>query len=206
VRAAARTALASPSLAEAPDEVSSSLGRWVLYFSVAAVGCAVDLATKGWIFDRVGMPGTERHIPIFGDVLRLETSLNEGALFGFGQGGQPVFIAMSVFAAISIVGWLWYGRGIEDRRLTLALGCVTGGIFGNLYDRLGLPGLKWNYPSDRVGEPVAAVRDWIHFQIPAISFDFPLFNVADSLLFCGVCFLLWQTFRAETHREQTAES
>lgn len=183
----------------------------MLYLTIVATGCAVDLATKSWIFARLGMPryasaDPDSYIPILGNILRLETSLNEGALFGFGQGGQPIFVLLSICAAAGIIGWLWYGRAIEDRWLTVALGSVTGGILGNLYDRLGLPGLTWNYPPDRFGQPVAAVRDWIHFQVQAISFDFPLFNVADSLLFLGVSFLLWQTFRAEARRQQPAES
>ena len=30
--------------------------RFVLFWALAAGGCAVDLATKRWIFDRLGMP------------------------------------------------------------------------------------------------------------------------------------------------------
>ena len=139
---------------------------------------------------------------MIGDILILETSLNEGALFGFGQGGSWIFVVLAFVAIAGILGWLSFGRAIQERGVALALGCIVGGILGNLYDRIGMPGLKWNYPPERVGEPVHAVRDWIHFQIQSIGFDFAVFNIADSLLVVGVSFLLWQTFRAEARRDQ----
>lgn len=177
----------------------------MLFFSVALVGCAVDITTKNWIFGRLGMPSGTKSLSVIGDILILETSLNEGALFGFGQGANWVFVALALVAITGILIWLSWGRAIEERWVSPALGCIVGGIIGNLYDRLGLPGYKWNYPADRVGEPVYAVRDWIHFQLQAISFDFAVFNIADSLLVVGVSFLLWQTFRAEVKRDRAAE-
>jgi lipoprotein signal peptidase len=47
-----------------------------------------------------------------------------------------------------------------------------------------------------VGEPVYAVRDWLHFEIAAIGFDWPVFNIADSLLVCGAALLFWHALRA----------
>jgi signal peptidase II len=67
---------------------------------------------------------------------------------------------------------------------------VAGGVLGNLYDRLGLPGLDWGIlRADRKGEPVYAVRDFVlvarHWP-PRNRWDvWPNFNVADSLLVCG---------------------
>lgn len=80
----------------------------------------------------------------------------------------------------------------------MALGCVTAGILGNLYDRLGLPGLKWNYaepPLHEVGDPVYAVRDWILVMIG--PYGWPNFNIADSLLVCGAAMLVWHAFWAK---------
>lgn len=189
-----------------PDRVASStLGRWLIYCSIAVGGCALDLATKSWIFGRLGMPGGG-YIPVVGEILVLETSLNEGALFGMGQGGGWLFVALGIVALTGILSWLAFGGGIHDRWLTVALASVSAGICGNLYDRLGLPGLLWNYPPDRIGQPVHAVRDWIHFEVKSIGFDFPVFNIADSLLVVGVTFLLWQTFRAEARRTQPTTS
>jgi len=185
--------------------------RYVLFFSIAAAGCALDLWTKSWIFGRLGMPGESPPIWLVDHVFSLTTSLNEGALFGVGQGRTSLFGALSVIAALGIFYWLFVARAAHDRLLTVALACVTGGIFGNLYDRLGLPGLRWNWhPQRPVGESVYAVRDWLHFKVEHVI-DWPVFNVADSLLVCGavllVCHALWsEKPRAQKTAENTATS
>jgi signal peptidase II len=82
----------------------------------------------------------------------------------------------------------------RDWVLTISLAAIMGGIFGNLYDRLGLPGLAWNFPANRVGQPVYAVRDWLHFRIEdangGVLFDWPVFNIADCLLVSGSILLV----------------
>ncbi|MFM8891549.1 MAG: signal peptidase II, partial [Planctomycetia bacterium] len=55
---------------------------WIPYASIAVVAAAVDLATKWYLFDRLGMPGERPGIVVVPGVLSLETNLNEGALFG----------------------------------------------------------------------------------------------------------------------------
>jgi signal peptidase II len=74
------------------------------------------------------------------------------------------------------------------------------GIFGNLYDRLGLPGLIWQPPDPRAGQAVHAVRDWLHFEIRKIGFDWPVFNLADSLLVLGACMLFWHVVWRERNQ------
>ena len=167
--------------------------RYVVFAAITVVGCAVDLATKSWAFDRLGSQ-TGKAIWIVPDILSLETSLNRGALFGIGQAHTTVFAGLSVVAGMFIVYWLFIARAAYDGLLTAALGSVSGGILGNLYDRLGFPGLTWRFPVEDRGERVFAVRDWIHFQIYDV-FDWPVFNIADCLLVCGAGLLLVRVFR-----------
>lgn len=170
------------------------LARQLVFLTIAAVGCTVDLATKSWIFGRLGMPGTSQPIWVVPEVFSLTTSLNEGALFGMGQGLTMLFAWLSIFAAVAIVYWYFFGDVADSWWLTIALGSVMAGILGNLYDRLGLPGLKWHVYTNthEPGNPVYAVRDWLHFNIEGVI-DWPVFNVADSLLVCGaVMIALWQ--------------
>ena len=173
--------------------------RYVLFFSIALVGCAVDLATKRWIFERLGMPGQNPSIWLWDQVFGFTTSLNAGALFGFGQGQVVLFACLSVVAALGILYWLFVAGAARDLLLTIALGCVMGGIFGNLYDRLGLPGLVHN------GQTVYAVRDWLHFRVEGLI-DWPIFNIADSLLVCGAGLLVWHAFRSEGPRREDVAS
>ena len=171
------------------------LNRYVAFLALACGGCALDLATKHWMFDRLGMPAAgERPWWLVNGVFGFQTSLNEGALFGMGQGMTGLFAVLSIAAALGILWWLFWSGAARQWLLTIALGCIMAGIFGNLYDRLGLPGLRWNYPGalHQVGEPVRAVRDWVLVMFG--RWPWPTFNVADSLLVCGACMLLWHGF------------
>ena len=91
----------------------------------------------------------------------------------------------------------------DDPWVLLALALITGGIVGNLYDRLGLPGLAWHAPLSRVGRPVFAVRDWIHFRLEGII-DWPIFNLADSWLVIGAGLLVLLSLRAPPAEAQAA--
>lgn len=160
--------------------------RYLVFFSLAIGGCLLDLATKSWIFDRLGMPLGKPVWWLWEDVFGLQTSLNEGALFGLGQGQVSFFSVMSVVAAIAICVWLFVVGAARQWLVTVACGLITAGILGNLYDRLGLPGLHWNYPNPplhELGDPVFAVRDWILVMIG--SWPWPTFNLADSMLVTG---------------------
>ena len=135
--------------------------RFVLFWALAAGGCAVDLATKRWIFDRLGMPSVRPTDWLVDRVFGFTTSLNEGALFGIGQGRVALFALLSVVALLGILYWLFVAGAAQDRLLTVALGSVCAGIFGNLYDRLGFPGLKWDLDFPPIGEVTPFTRSAI---------------------------------------------
>lgn len=165
------------------------LSRYLVFFFLTAAGCAADLASKTWMFRHLGMPDARREPAwIWKDVCGFQTSLNEGALFGIGPGMWPLFAALSLGAAIAIFVWLFAAGAARDWLLTVALACVTAGIFGNLYDRLGLPGLPGHVP----GQSIHAVRDFILVMIG--QWPWPTFNLADSSLVCGAGLLLCHAF------------
>jgi len=176
---------------------------WFTFFSVAALAAIGDLATKWAIFARLGMPGEQRGIVLVPGMLSLETNLNEGALFGMGQGLGAVFAAVSLCAIGGILMLVSRPATRNDRWLLLALALITGGIIGNLYDRLGLPGLRWHAPLERQGKAVLAVRDWIHFQLDGII-DWPIFNLADSWLVIGAGLMLLISLRSPQTVEEEA--
>ena len=172
--------------------------RYVVFFAIMLLGCLIDLWSKSYLFSWLGMPGGPKYWIIDG-VFGFETSLNEGALFGVGQGAVGWFAAFSVIAFLCILAWLFIFGAARSWVLTISLGCITAGTLGNLYDRLGLPGLKWNYAIQglhEIGEPVYAVRDWILVMFG--QWPWPNFNIADSLLVTGAILLgLHAFFTAE---------
>lgn len=172
---------------------------------VVAATTAIDLLTKAIAFDRLGMPGTQPGTVVIPEMLWWETNLNEGALFGLGQGMGWLFIAVSIAAligiAIAVSGLQLPGEGL----LVGAFALISGGILGNLYDRLGLPGLAWHAPLARQGEPVYAVRDFIHFRLDGVI-DWPIFNLADSFLVAGAGLLLLLSVLPSAGRKPVPET
>ena len=175
--------------------------RYYVFFSIAIAGCLLDLTTKSWIFGRLGSsPGPPWWL--WAGVFGFQTNLNEGALFGMGQGMVVLFAGLSLLAALGILSWLFIAGAARDWLLTVALGCVTAGIFGNLYDRLGFPGLTWpaGHPHHAPGETVYAVRDWILVMIG--QWPWPTFNIADVLLVCGAAMLVWHAIWGQPHGDR----
>jgi signal peptidase II len=168
---------------------------WPTFLAVLVAAFVADLGSKEAIFARLGMPGTSPPIVLVPRLLTLETNLNEGALFGMGQGMGFVFAAVSLVALGGILAMVARADTRRSLWLVVSLGLICGGIIGNLYDRLGLPGLHWHVPPDRAGQLVYAVRDWIHFTLPGVI-DWPIFNIADSFLVVGAGMLLIATLRA----------
>jgi signal peptidase II len=152
--------------------------------ALAIFGTAADLLSKHWIFAWRGLPGENSPWWLIEGYVGIETAINTGALFGMGAGYGMVFAAMSIIAATAIIVWLFGFKAAQSLWLTIALGMVMGGIFGNLYDRLGM----W-YSSDM---PVpCGVRDWILLRYG--QYTWPNFNIADSLLVCGAIMLAWHS-------------
>jgi signal peptidase II len=174
--------------------------RYLLFWSLAIAGCAADLAVKHWMFSQPELLAGEVWWLVPGHA-GLQLSLNEGALFGMGQGNVWLFAACSAAAALAIPAWLFLFGAASDRGLTATLGCLMGGVVGNLYDRTGMPGLDWGtFDPTRSGERVHAVRD---FFLLAWRWDadwrqrivWPNFNIADALLVCGAFALVLLSMR-----------
>lgn len=173
--------------------------RHWLFWSLAVLGLAADLASKHWMFTRPDLLAGEARW-VWPHYVGFQLSLNEGALFGMGQGNVWLFAACSVAAAVAIPAWLFVYGGAHDRAVTAVLGGILGGVLGNLYDRVGLPGLEWSDFAPQREGAVYAVRDFI---LVAWRWDeqwqnrvvWPNFNVADALLVGGAMGLMLLSFR-----------
>lgn len=157
--------------------------RWVLFLCLALGGASFDLVTKSMIFAEVGPPGSPA-VAIVPDVLELRTNYNPGALWGFGRSlphSGLIFAGLSVLAGVAIVAWLFVGGAASSLTLTIALGLIMAGAIGNCYDRLAF----------------GHVRDFVHFHIDSINFDWAIFNFADTMLVAGAVILALFAVRPE---------
>lgn len=130
---------------------------------------ALDQWTKHLIVNYFVTPGYRAPVSIVGQVLTLDYVQNTGVAFSMFEGQSIQFLFIAV--AIGVICYLyWRFRDRASLALKLNFGLVLGGATGNLIDRF------------RQG----FVVDFIHFQLPAISFNFAVFNVADSSISIGV--------------------
>jgi len=161
--------------------------RAIAFGSIAVIGAGADLWTKSAVFHWRGLPGQADVWWLVEGYVGIETAVNIGAVFGLGAGRGTLFAGLSIIAAFGIFVWLFYFGAAKHWWLTIAMGCVLGGIIGNLYDRLGLWWTPDLHPEWRSG-----VRDWILWQAGE-NYKWPNFNIADSLLVCGAAALLWKS-------------
>jgi signal peptidase II len=151
------------------------VGCWLLFWAIALGGAAFDLATKSMIFARIGEPPAPS-VSIVPGILELQTSLNPGALWGFGRTipySSQIFAGLSIVAGIAICYWLFVRGAAVSLPLTIALALIMAGALGNCYDRL----------------VYGHVRDFVHFHVDSIRFDCAIFNFADNMLVAGAVIL-----------------
>ena len=164
------------------------VNRYVLFCILAGAGVLADLFSKTYFFDRFHKPSEPMNQVDWwvNGVLGIQTSFNGGALFGMFQGGSFWLAGLSFIALVGIIVWLFWFKMAQSRWMTIALGLITGGILGNLYDRMG-----FGYVARYGGQHVYHVRDWIHFRLQGVPFcdPWPNFNIADSLLVTGAIML-----------------
>lgn len=185
-----------------PASASFPASRYAVFVLILASALAWDLYSKNWVFSTLGFPHRqaqwEWETPfLWGKFnITLFTSFNNGALWGMGQGHGWLFAILSV-AASALVGYVLFVRGAaRSLWLTVSLALIGSGALGNLYDRM-----YWHNCRDIDGNPLTGVRDFIKCDIPGIdlqtfqlleSWEFPIFNFADSFLVTGAIMLILQ--------------
>ncbi|MEN8127958.1 MAG: signal peptidase II [Planctomycetota bacterium] len=152
----------------------------LLFWPVAIGGAALDLWSKWAVFRWLSQTQTQEYSVIDG-FLRLILRVNDGAAFSLFRGWTFFLVAISVIALTIVIGVFFFGK-LHSKLMLFALGCITGGIIGNLYDRAFNDG---------------KVRDFIDVLIPVIDYPWPTFNVADSMLCIGVGLLIIANLRTQ---------
>lgn len=154
-----------------------SAAAWARFAVPAVAGLVVDLWTKAASFPG-GIEGEGLHPARFHHeaqeivpgVLGFTTTINKGAVFGIGQGMSWLFVVFSIVAMAAIM--FVFTRSFRSQWvLHVALGLITAGAIGNLYDRVVYGG----------------VRDMLKFEVDWYPY---IFNIADVLLCIGVPLLM----------------
>ncbi|MCP4259858.1 MAG: signal peptidase II [Planctomycetes bacterium] len=158
----------------------------LIFWSLALGGLSLDIWSKKAAFEWIGQQQSQT-VSIINGFLRFIIALNDGAAFSTFAGKPYLLAAISVIALLVVFGVFLFS-GTQYRLIHIALGLFTGGICGNLYDRIFNDGL---------------VRDFI--DVYYHNKHWPTFNVADSLLCIGVGLLIISTFLTEKSSQKHAQ-
>ena len=121
------------------------------------------------------------------------TTLNSGAVFGFGKGKQWFFILISI-VAVAVLGRVFWTTRAGAHWSHLALALILSGALGNLYDRIRFNAVRdmlWLFTG------VKLPFGWRWPGNPGDDHIYPwIFNLADAALVVGVALLLIIMWRA----------
>ena len=173
-----------------------------------------DQLTKFWVkgisipwlgISFPGVPlGSSR--PIIGDLLRLTYIENPGMAFGIDIGGKLFFSVFSIFASIGILIYLYKARN-ENIAFRIALAMILGGAVGNLIDRVfyGVLFGEGHFFYGRVVDFIDA--DFFNIKLFGYHINrWPVFNIADASVTCGVLLMLFSHRRHTEERPPVPES
>ncbi|WP_280769062.1 signal peptidase II [Salipaludibacillus daqingensis] len=147
----------------------------MVYYLIALAVIILDQWTKWLVVQHMEI---RESIPLIENFLYLTSHRNAGAAFGILQGQLWLFFIATV-VVIGVVTYYIQKYTKDQPWFGVSLGLVLGGAIGNFIDRL-LEG---------------AVVDFVDVYI--FSYNFPIFNVADSALVVGVGILMIHVFKED---------
>jgi len=146
--------------------------RYVLLALVSTITVLLDQATKLQIMQSMRL---HESIPVVPDFFSITYIRNPGAAFGLlassSNGFRLAFFGLTSLFALILLGTILYRLRPDDWGGQLSVAAIFGGAIGNLLDRV------------RFGE----VIDFLDVYVG--NYHWPAFNVADTAISVGVCFL-----------------
>lgn len=140
---------------------------------LSALLLSADLLLKQIISENFSV--TDRLV-IIKDFFEIRYVKNFGAAWGILSGKQTLFL---IITPIILIGLAYYFTKVKDGLNITGIALIFFGAAGNYYDRLML----------------GFVRDMFSFNI--FGYDFPVFNIADSMVVVGVGLLILATLLDE---------
>lgn len=149
---------------------------------VALLVFVLDQLTKYLVVQQIGMGNAWYPLPAL-DWLRIVGSYNTGTACGYFPQLSFVF-TLAPFFILAVVVWFYRSQSTPSWLLSIGVGLIIGGAFGNLLDRLRL----------------GFVVDFVQVG------TFPVFNVADSAVSTAVVIMLLWSLREDSLHAQNVPS
>ena len=151
--------------------------RIFIYWLVVILVVVIDQATKAAAIE-VLEDGPKTFVAGLIDFIHVE---NTGAAFSIGEGGNVFFILVAIVFIATSTYFVWKEEDLPYS-IAVSVGAVAGGGLGNMIDRI----------------MNGSVTDFIALRF----IDFPIFNVADMFVTCGIVFTVVAYWRWEANRER----
>ncbi|MFC5627450.1 signal peptidase II [Aliibacillus thermotolerans] len=140
----------------------------IYYYVLALLIIGIDQLTKYLVVHYMEIGESIEVIPSF---FYITSHRNAGAAFGILQGQMWLFYIATIVVIFFVVYYL-QKHGRESRMIGIPLALILGGAIGNFIDRLLFQ----------------EVVDFLNVYI--FTYNYPIFNVADSALVVGVILLM----------------
>ncbi|RMG18703.1 MAG: signal peptidase II [Bacteroidetes bacterium] len=160
----------------------SGIRKYVLLSTILLAGCQADQGSKYWAVTQLKGQEAVRIVP---NLFELSYVENAGVAFGLLDQIDdslriPLIIILPLLATgvIAFILWRWRNRQL---RMLLPLILVLSGAIGNILDRV-----NYGYVIDFF---------YLHYHY---RYSFPVFNVADMLVFAGGIWFMYLLWKDET--------
>jgi len=154
------------------------------YYLLAFAIIVIDQLTKWWVIANMEL---RESITVIENFFYITSHRNTGAAWGILAGKMTFFYIIT--AVVIVVICYYIQKFAKDSTLTgVALGLILGGAIGNFIDRL-------------IHKEVVDF-----FDVYLGSYNYPIFNIADSALVVGVILVLIATLldeRKERRKRRT---
>lgn len=158
--------------------------KWIKCLLVGLIILGIDMASKAYVHAHIPYLGWALPYYPYGGIGLFKGFLggidfsinhihNTGAAWGTFSSFQNLLMVLRIGVIALLSVYLIRFNKAEARRLPLV--CVIAGAVGNVIDYF-----IYGY-----------VIDFFHFRF--WGYTYPLFNVADSAIFCGICVLIVQS-------------
>lgn len=181
--------------------------KYTKYFLLTFFLIALDQVVKLWVHFNMEM-GIAGQIEVFGEWFKLYYTLNPGMAFGMQFGSEYGKLGLTLFRLVAMFFIAYYLYKLAKDKthpgVLWSMAAVLAGAIGNLIDSMF-------YGVWLDNAPYNAISPWFHGQVvdmfyidiwegrvaewvPLWGGDYislwPIFNVADAAIFCGVAVIL----------------
>lgn len=148
------------------------------YYLLALVVIIIDQLTKLWVVQNMEI---RESITVIENLFYITSHRNPGAAWGI-LAGQMTFFYIITVIVVGVIVYYMHKYAKDSMWTGIALGLILGGAIGNFIDRLFYK----------------EVVDF--FDVYIGSYNFPIFNVADSALVVGVAIIFIITLAEERQK------